>query len=346
MSLIQLVAYCYQNCSRTIEKSYSQLLLNQLDIGFTSVIKDGKDFHQLTRDLVVSFNRFENGRQTNVVFEKGGSSICLELTDPELDGYYSDYIELRYIMFGKLRVEIAGELLEFNQGDICFISSIVQRRELLKDMDCMLVNINIDKKIFTEAFLNSIELDALKKYVRTNILKRSEQLHCLCFTPLSEASAEKINDYLYTIVSEIIQERAGFEDISRGYLIRLMDYLTNNYQYNTDRKSSQLYAEKLFESIQEYICAHLDTVTMNDLIHNFHFQSNYFNNLIKKHTGMTYSQYVIYQRIERAKELLYTTELSIEEIMWLIGYNNKGFFYRKFQELVGMSPKAYRQKSE
>ena len=53
---------------------------------------------------------------------------------------------------------------------------------------------------------------------------------------------------------------------------------------------------------------------------------------------------MIFLRIERAKQLLYSTELSIEEVMWLIGYNNKGFFYRKFQELVGMSPKAYRQK--
>lgn len=345
MSLTQLVVHYYQNCNRIIEKSYSQMLLNQLDIGFTSVLQDGKDFHQLTRDLVVSFNRFQNNRQTNVVFEKGGGAVRLELTDQEVASYYADYIELRYIMFGRLAVEIEGKQMEFKEGDICFISSTVNRREILKDADCMLVNINIDKKVFTEAFLDNIGLDALKKHVRTNILKRSEQQHCLCFTPLSEASAEKINDYLFTIVCEIIQEKPGFEDISQGYIIRLMDHLTNNYQYHFDRKDSQLYAEKLFEAIKAFISTHLDTITMDDLINNFHFQSNYFNNLIKKHTGMTYSQYVIYQRIERAKQLLYSTELSIEEIMWLIGYNNKGFFYRKFQELVGMSPKEYRQRS-
>ena len=344
MSLAQFVTYYFQNCNRVIERSYSQMLLNQLDIGFTSVFQDGNDFHQLTRDLVVSFNRFQNNRQTNVVFEKGGNSIRLELTDPELDSYYTTYIELRYIISGHLYVEIEGEKKEFREGDICFISSTVNRREILKDADCLLVNINIDNNVFTEAFLDRIGMDALKKYLRTDILRRSEQQHYLCFRPLSEKSAEKINDYLFTIIQEIIQEKPGFEDISRGNIIRLMDHLTNNYQYNFDRKASQVYAEKLFESVKEFILAHLDTVTMQDLIQNFHFQSNYFNNLIKKHTGMTYSQYVIFLRIERAKQLLYSTELSIEEIMWLIGYNNKGFFYRKFQDLVGMSPKAYRLK--
>lgn len=294
----------------------------------------------------MSFNRFENNRQTNVVFEKGGAPIRLELTDTELSSYYCEYIELRYVMTGHLYVEIEGEKIRFDEGEICFINSVANRREILSDTECMLINVNIDKTVFTEAFLNSIGLNALKKYLRTNILKRSEQQHYLCFTPLSEAFTEKINEYFYLIITEIIKERPGYQDISKGYIIRLMDHLTNNYQYNFDRKDSQLYAEKLFESIQEYITTHLDTVTMEDLIKNFYFQSNYFNNLIKKHTGMTYSRYVIFLRIERAKHLLYATDLSIEEIMWLIGYNNKGFFYKKFQELVGMSPKAYRLKSQ
>lgn len=345
MSLEQLVTYHYATSNRVIERSYSQMLLNHLDTGFASVFQDGKDFHQLTRNLVISFNRFENNRQTNVVFEKGGSSIRLELTDRELESYYSNYVELRYIISGHLYVEIEGEPCEFSQGDICFISSTVNRREILKDSNCLLVNINIDNKVFTEAFLDRIGMDALKKYLRTDILKRSEQQHYLCFKPLSEHSAEKINDYLFTIIQEIIREEPGFEDVSRGYIIRLMDHLTDNYQYNFDRKASQVYAEKLFEAVKEFISDHLDTVTMQDLIDTFHFQSNYFNNLVKKHTGMTYSQYVIFLRIERAKQLLYSTELSVEEIMWLIGYNNKGFFYRKFQELVGMSPRAYRLKS-
>lgn len=345
MSLIQFVENYYRTTDRVIERSYSQMLLNQLDTGFTSLLRDGKDFHQLTRDLVVSFNRFRDSQQTNIVFETGGSPVRLELTDTELSSYYSDYIELRYVMSGQLYVEIEGETIRFEAGDICFINSNVSRREILADTEGLLININMDKTVFTEAYMNSIGLNALKKYLRTNILKRSEQQHYLCFTPLSEAYAEKINDYLYTIINEIIRERPGYQDISKGYIIRLMDHLTNHYQYNFDRKSSQIYAEKLFESVQEYIANHLDSVTMDDLIHNFHFQSNYFNNMIKKHTGMTYSQYVIRLRIEKSKHLLYTTDLSVEEIMWLIGYNNKGFFYRKFQELVGMSPKEYRQRS-
>ncbi|SCH54137.1 Bacillibactin transport regulator [uncultured Clostridium sp.] len=86
----------------------------------------------------------------------------------------------------------------------------------------------------------------------------------------------------------------------------------------------------------------LSSVHMHALTENFHFQPNYFNNLIKKQTGKTYSEYLVFLRVERAKLLLESSNLNVEEIMWLIGYRNKGFFYKKFAETTGLSPSKYR----
>lgn len=342
LNLQQTIESYYQNPERCVHNSYSQMLIDQLDIGFASVIRDGRDIHRITRDLVISVNHFAGGRQINIVFEHG-SPIRLELTDRELVSYYTDYIELRYIMSGYLCVELEGRKIRFEKGDICFINSMACRREIITESDCLLLNININKNMFSEAFLNSIGLDALKKYLRMNIIQRSERQHCLRFTPLPGPYTDRVNEYCLAIVQEITGSRPGYQEISRGYLIRLMDHLTNNYEYNFDRRDSRIYAEKLFESITEYMKTHLDTVVIEDLVKNFHFQSNYFNNLIKKNTGMTYSHYLIFLRIERAKQLLYSTQLSVEEVMWIVGYNNKGFFYRKFNELTGMSPSQYRR---
>ena len=46
----------------------------------------------------------------------------------------------------------------------------------------------------------------------------------------------------------------------------------------------------------------------------FHFQRDYFNRLIRKKTGMTYSEYLQNIRLEQAKRLLIETELTISEI--------------------------------
>lgn len=349
MHLNEQINSFYSRPEHSIKAYYLQLTANQsepdsqLDFGFVSSIKNGKDFHHITKDIVVSVNQIVNQRQTNIFF-KNNMPLRMELQDDELIKYYTDYIELRYIMTGYLNVEIENELIRFEEGEICFIDSMAYRRESLSNSECVLININIDRNVFNEAFLNSIELNALQKFLRTNIMKLSKQQNYLRFKPLSESTILEIQNYIFTIIEENKKRLPGYLDISKGYIIRLMDQLARNYEYDFNRQDSRIYQDKLFESINEYMKNNLDVVTMNDLEHEFFFKANYFNNLIKKYTGLTYSHYLINLRMEKSKSLLYMTNLPIEEIMFIVGYNNKGFFYKKFYELTGMSPKEYRTK--
>jgi AraC-like DNA-binding protein len=52
--------------------------------------------------------------------------------------------------------------------------------------------------------------------------------------------------------------------------------------------------------------------------------------------------YLTRRRIERAKTLLRTANLSVTEICFLVGFSSLGSFSTRFRELVGMSPSAYR----
>ena len=343
MKLLSLAEKYFQNPDSTLQISPHHIYSTELSFGFSCTLDRGRELHHITREIVASLSRIQDGVQTNVVFNHS-SPIRLRLLVDELPEYYSDYYEIHYVMDGTLFVEIEGKPIGFHAGEVCVINSMAVRRELLDQSDCLMLNILIDNKVFLESFLGSPGLNALKQYLHRMIIERSEMQHYLCFTPTSETYTEQIDEYLSVIFTEIIGEQIGYLEISRGYLNRLVDCLTNNYQYNYGRKESRLYEEKLFESVKEYMSTHIEAVCMEDLAENFHFQTNYFNNLIKKHTGMTYSQYLISLRVEQAKRLLYSTDIPIEEIMRLVGYNNKGFFYKKFQEQVGMSPKAFRRK--
>ena len=61
--------------------------------------------------------------------------------------------------------------------------------------------------------------------------------------------------------------------------------------------------------------------------------------------GRTPALYLAERRIERAQDLLRTTNLTVTEVCMLVGYSSLGSFSSRFRELVGMSPSAYQAKS-
>ena len=61
-------------------------------------------------------------------------------------------------------------------------------------------------------------------------------------------------------------------------------------------------------------------------------------------TGHTPIAYVQRIRVERAKRMLETSDESIEEISWAVGYEDPASFRRLFKRLSGLTPGAYRQR--
>jgi AraC-like DNA-binding protein len=68
----------------------------------------------------------------------------------------------------------------------------------------------------------------------------------------------------------------------------------------------------------------------------------HFNRLFRHTTGIPPVQFHYALRLDRAKRLLMTTDLSITEICFEVGYNSLGTFTSRFNQLVGLSPSAFR----
>lgn len=69
---------------------------------------------------------------------------------------------------------------------------------------------------------------------------------------------------------------------------------------------------------------------------------NYLNIIFKKETGRTLYQYMTGVRMEHAKYLLETTEMSITDIASKVGYPNSNSFTRAFKRHTGPTPQNYR----
>jgi AraC-like DNA-binding protein len=72
-----------------------------------------------------------------------------------------------------------------------------------------------------------------------------------------------------------------------------------------------------------------------------HASTAHFSRSFKKAFGETPHQYLLGRRIERAKELLRGTGLSVTEVSLDVGFRSLGSFSTAFRQLVGESPSEY-----
>lgn len=69
-----------------------------------------------------------------------------------------------------------------------------------------------------------------------------------------------------------------------------------------------------------------------------HYEYNYLSNLFSSVEGITLEQYIIRQKIEKAKELLFYDEMNLSEIANRLGYSSVAHLSAQFKKVTGMTP--------
>ena len=70
--------------------------------------------------------------------------------------------------------------------------------------------------------------------------------------------------------------------------------------------------------------------------------ANYLSHLYKRETGKAFTSYLKEYRINKAKELLLNTKLSISDIAYDVGFNDAHYFTICFKEVTGVTPTKFR----
>ncbi len=74
------------------------------------------------------------------------------------------------------------------------------------------------------------------------------------------------------------------------------------------------------------------------LAEELHYEYNYLSNLFSSVEGITLEQYIIRQKIERAKELLFYDELNLSQIADRLGYSSVAHLSAQFKKVTGLTP--------
>lgn len=95
---------------------------------------------------------------------------------------------------------------------------------------------------------------------------------------------------------------------------------------------------------KEYIRSHLDdtNLTLHAVAAHVGLSSNHFSYIFKQRMGVNFIKYLTNVRVDYARELLRTTDLSGAQIAEKVGFNDPNYFSVVFKKICGMTPREYR----
>ena len=102
--------------------------------------------------------------------------------------------------------------------------------------------------------------------------------------------------------------------------------------------------ERAIHGITRYLQEHLaEEVSLSVLAEEFHLSAQYISQLFKNELGVGFLTYLTNIRMERAKQLLLSTSLSIAEVSERSGYGDYRVFTKVFKKSEGITPSQYQR---
>lgn len=156
------------------------------------------------------------------------------------------------------------------------------------------------------------------------------------------------------IIANIIQEyQTSIDKFSQSIMLSLLETLLNytqrfyQRQFITRGKSSHQLLQKLDRLLEDYFARDdfraLGLPTVQFLSDELNMSSQYMRSLLRSLTGQTTQQHIHEKLIEKAKELLSTTGLSVSEIAYELGFEHSQSFSKLFKGKTNFSPLEFRR---
>ncbi|MBP1965341.1 helix-turn-helix transcriptional regulator [Paenibacillus aceris] len=131
--------------------------------------------------------------------------------------------------------------------------------------------------------------------------------------------------------------RNDFGDI-RNDLLQMLNELEHIFESNLSKKRNPI-----IEQAERYVKSrYAEELSLQILASRLNVNNIYLGRLFKEETGVYFSDYLNYIRLERAKELLASTLMKVSDIAGQIGFVDSNYFFRKFKQDTGLSPTEYR----
>ena len=266
--------------------------------------------------------------------------------------HHVNYSKLMYVYDGSLYHLLEGRKILYTAGSCCLINQNLRHNESF-DTPYTVIFFNI-KPDFLARLQNYgrpyIFRDeaALGSNLTTQYLyesAKSEEKSFLDYQPIfqNHASQERMRELSDQMIRTLLNHEYGSTFHIQALFCRMINILSNPEYYHVSRV--QLLSDTdsvIFNRIRNLVEDSYGRITRSELVQTLNYSSSYISHIVKKHTGMSLSDFSMSICLESAANLLIGTDKTVTEIMEYLNFTNRTHFYQLFEKKYGCTPKQYR----
>lgn len=250
-----------------------------------------------------------------------------------------NYVEVIYMCQGTTTHILNGSKVILEAGDLLFLNQNAEQEILPAGEQDIAVNFIVLPEFFDTAFsmMDMEEENALKEFLVGALCGKNDNTSYLYFHVAEILPIQNlVENMVWTIFYDQPNKRRC-NQITMGLL--LLQLLNHMDRMET---GTAAFDRELTGSVFNYIEEHYKNGSLSELAEIMGYDVYWLSREIKKRTGKTYKELLQSRRMRQAAYLLKNSRLSVADIIESVGYDNTSYFFRKFKECYGVSPKMYR----
>jgi AraC family transcriptional regulator, transcriptional activator of pobA len=258
-----------------------------------------------------------------------------------------DYFEVLFFVSSASPQRIAIREHLTRRGSIFFIPPMTPHQVRFTSTDrCYVL-------YFDLAFLRP-DLAAVPGDIDIELLKRVPELAPFVYQQdidfmLSEEDAEVLEGLCERMSTEHASPRLCSDEVIRSHLVLLLAEVTQRYERQiralVQARPPIGGAEKHVKGAMKFIGTnYAEKISLSDAARRVAVSPNYLANLLKRETGKTFVQLLTEKRMDRARELLAYTNMRVSQIAADVGFADFDYFCRRFKQITGSAPLAFRSR--
>lgn len=250
-----------------------------------------------------------------------------------------NYVEMVYMCCGSTTHIINdSDRIVLNEGDLLFLNQNVTQEILPAGKDDIAVNFIILSEFFDRSIAMMEKENNLYDFL---ISALSGDASLSSYLHFQARDIIPVQNLMENMIWTLLHKRSNTNTLNQVTMGLLFMNLTS-FATTLNQNDPNQYEQNLVFSVLKYIESHYKHGTLEEISKEIRQPTYYVSRLLKKHTGSNFKELLQQKKLQQAAYLLSQTTLSAESVMGAVGYENSSYFYRKFREKYGCSPKEYR----
>ena len=220
-----------------------------------------------------------------------------------------------------------------NKGDLCILAPGTSHAISVFNDDSIVFNLLIKASTFEGSFFGTLR----NKDILSSFFSRA------LYSPTSESYLlfPTGND---KIIQSLILEMHSEFNLSLSYTERFITLLRGYEETVIVPNPLGNSLDTNIVNIMNYISNNYKSITLKDLSVFFNYSERQMSRILKDYIGKSFINIIQDIKIQKACELLRNADISINNIIDIVGYSNTSHFYRVFKKQYNMTPVEYRNK--